>query len=85
MQRRLASETGLYLEAASVVGVVVARRIAAEESSTVVVIGTSSGLKDPASTARALPDPPTIAVDLDALARALDSAYGVRLADLNEQ
>ena len=46
-QWRLASETGLYLEAASVVGVVVARRIAAEANGTVIVIGTSSGLKDP--------------------------------------
>ncbi|MDQ2785288.1 MAG: pyridoxal-phosphate dependent enzyme [Chloroflexota bacterium] len=85
MQRRLASETGLYLEAASVVGVAVARRIAAETNGTVVVIGTSSGLKDPSSTARALPEPPTIPVDLDALARALESAYGVRLNDLDER
>jgi threonine synthase len=83
-QRRLASETGLYLEAASVVGVTVARQVAAETDGTVVVIGTSSGLKDPASTARALPEPPTIPVDLDALARALASAYGVRLDDLSE-
>ncbi len=84
MQRRLASETGLYLEAASVVGVAVARRIVAETDGTLVVIGTSSGLKDPASTARTLPDPPTILVDLDALAHALETAYGVRLGDLNE-
>jgi threonine synthase len=83
-QRRLASETGLYLEAASVVGVTVARQVAAETEGTVVVIGTSSGLKDPAATARALPEPPTIPVDLDALARAFASAYGVRLDDLNE-
>ena len=85
MQRRLASETGLYLEAASVVGVVVARRIVAEESGMVIVIGTSSGLKDPAATAQALPEPPTIPVDLDALAHALESAYRVRLGDLNER
>ena len=85
MQRRLASETGLYLEAASVVGVAVAQRIAAETDGTVVVIGTSSGLKDPSSTARALPEPPTIPVDLDALAHALESTYGVRLDDLHER
>lgn len=84
-QRRLASETGLYLEAASVVGVTVAQRLAAETDGTVVVIGTSSGLKDPDSTARSLPEPPTIPVDLDALARALEQTYGVRLADLNER
>ncbi len=83
-QRRLAGETGLYLEAASVVGVTVARQVAAETDGAVVAIGTSSGLKDPASTARALPEPPTIPVDLDALARALASAYGVRLDDLRE-
>ncbi len=84
-QRQLASETGLYLEAASVVGVAVARRIAAETAGVVVVIGTSSGLKDPSATARALPEPPTIPVDLDALALALENAYGVRLDNLNER
>ncbi len=84
MQQRLASGTGLYLEAASVVGVAVARQIVAETDGMVVVIGTSSGLKDPTSTARVLPDPPTIPVDLDALAHALETAYGVRLGDLNE-
>ncbi len=84
-QKRLASETGLYLEAASVVGVAVARRIAAHTAGTVVVIGTSSGLKDPSSTARALPEPLTIPVDLDALAHALETTYGVRLDDLNEK
>lgn len=83
-QRRLASETGLYLEAASVVAVVVARRIASEGGGTAVVIGTSSGLKDPSSTATALPAPPTIPVNLGALADALQSAYGVRLDDLNQ-
>ncbi|MCA1725307.1 MAG: pyridoxal-phosphate dependent enzyme, partial [Thermomicrobia bacterium] len=83
-QRRLASETGLYLEAASVVSVTVAQRIAAETDGPVVVIGTSSGLKDPAATARALPEPPTIPVDLGALADALASAYGVQLDDLSE-
>lgn len=81
-QARLARETGLYLEAASVVGVEVARRVVREMGGMVVVIGTSSGLKDPDSTAGALPEPPTIPVDLDALADALARAYGVRLDDL---
>jgi threonine synthase len=81
-QTRLARETGLYLEAASVVGVEVARAVAREAAGPVVVIGTSSGLKDPATTATALPDPPTIPVDLDALADALMHAYGIRLDDL---
>lgn len=81
-QARLARETGLYLEAASVVGVEIARAVAREAGGPVVVIGTSSGLKDPGPTAAVLPDPPTIPVDLGALAHALSSAYGVRLDDL---
>lgn len=84
-QTRLARETGLYLEAASVVGVEVAREAARDADGPVVVIGTSSGLKDPTSTATALPAPPTIPVDLDALAHALDRVYGVRLDDLRGQ
>jgi threonine synthase len=83
-QTRLARETGLYLEAASVVGVEVARAIIAESGGTVVVIGTSSGLKDPLTTAQALPTPPTIPVALDALADALRQTYGVSLDALDE-
>lgn len=82
-QARLARESGLYLEAASVVGVEVARAVARDTNGPVVAIGTSSGLKDPAATATALPAPPTIPVDLDALAHALTSAYGIRLDDLS--
>jgi threonine synthase len=81
-QTRLARETGLYLEAASVVGVEIARVVAGDADGPVVVIGTSSGLKDPSSTAAVLPTPPIIPVDLDALAHALSTAYGVRLGDL---
>lgn len=83
-QTQLARETGLYLEAASVVGVHVARQIAAETDGTVVVIGTSTGLKDPMATARLLPTPPTIHVDADELHAAIQHAYGVNLDDLRE-
>lgn len=83
-QTQLARETGLYLEAASVVGVQAARQVAMETTGTVVVIGTSSGLKDPTSTATVLLEPPTIPVNLDALRDTLRSAYGVSLNELRE-
>ncbi len=76
-QVTFAGETGLYLEAASIVGVHVARRIAAETDGAVVVIATSSGLKDPMATAHALPIPPTIPVDAGALEVALRETYSV--------
>jgi len=84
MQAQFARETGLYLEAASIVGVVAAQRIAAETNGIVVTIGTSTGLKDPGATARHLPAPPTIPVDADALVAALRETYGVNADDLRE-
>lgn len=84
MQAQFARETGLYLEAASIVGVVAAQRIAAETDGIVITIGTSTGLKDPGATARHLPTPPTIPVDADALIAALRETYGVNADDLRE-
>ncbi|RME49439.1 MAG: pyridoxal-phosphate dependent enzyme [Caldilineae bacterium] len=55
MQVRLAKEEGLYLEAASVVGVCAAVQLHLPPKTRVVVVGTSSGLKDPATTLRHLP------------------------------
>lgn len=83
-QVTFAGETGLDLEAASIVGVHVARRIVAETDGAVVVIATSSGLKDPIATADALPIPPTIPVDVHALEVALRETYDVDLVDLEE-
>lgn len=83
-QTRIARETGLYLEAASVIGVEVARRVAAETDGPVVAIGTSTGLKDPARTAASLPTPPTIPVDADAFVAALRDTYGVDADALRE-
>ncbi len=79
MQAQVAREAGVYLEAASVVGIVAARRVATETDGLVVVIGTSTGLKDPAATARTLPTPPTIPVDANALIAALRDTYGVNV------
>ncbi len=83
-QMRIARETGLYLEAASVIGVEVARRVAMGTDGPVVTIATSTGLKDPARTARSLPTPPTIPVDADAFVAALRETYGVSAEDLRE-
>lgn len=83
-QVAFAGETGLYLEAASIVGVHAARRVAAETDGVVVVIATSSGLKDPMATVRTLPIPPTIPVDAGALEVTLRETYGVDPAHLGE-
>jgi len=85
MQAQVAREAGVYLEAASVVGIVAARQVATETDGLVVVIGTSTGLKDPAATARTLPTPPTIPVDVNALIAALRDTYGVNADDLRER
>lgn len=83
-QLAFGAETGLYLEAASIVGVHAARRVAAETDGPVVAIGTSSGLKDPATTAHTLPLAPTIPVDPDALVAALRDTYGIDPTTLTE-
>lgn len=83
MQLQLAAEEGIYAEASSVLALAVAAKlrgrdvIGADES--VVVILTSSGLKDPEVTAAAVPEIPLIEETEDALIRALDEIYGVKL------
>jgi len=70
-QLALASEEGVYLEAASVTALQAAARLAArgfvEPGCVVVVIGTSSGLKDVQATADRLDDVPVIEPTLSAL------------------
>jgi threonine synthase len=84
MQLELAAEEGIYTEASSVLALAVAAKlrgrdvIGADES--VVVILTSSGLKDPAVTAEALPAIPLIEENEEALARALAGVYGFELS-----
>lgn len=76
-QLRLAGATGIYVEAASAVALPVVERLAGEgwigRDETVVVIATSSGLKDPAVTRTVLPDVPRIEPELTALEEALAS------------
>ena len=70
-QTTLAAEEGLYLEASSVTAVHAAGRLIAEgligEDDVVVAIGTSTGLKDVATTAARLDDVPLIEPTLSAL------------------
>ena len=84
MQLELAAEEGIYTEASSVLALAVAaklrRRDVISPDESVVVILTSSGLKDPAVTAEALPAIPLIEESEDALARALASIYGFELS-----
>jgi threonine synthase len=74
MQLMLAATEGLYLEAASVVGLCALKQLDPASAERVVVVGTSSGLKDPATTAQFLPPIPQIEPTLAALDQALSSS-----------
>lgn len=73
-QRELAVTEGIYAEAASAVSVAAVRSLAADGTIApgdgVAVLVTSSGLKDPRATARALPPVPVVEPTPDALERA---------------
>jgi threonine synthase len=76
MQALLAGTEGLYLEASSVLPLLAVQRMrssgALRGDETVVVIGTSTGLKDVGATAARLPEPPVAEPTLADLDRALD-------------
>jgi threonine synthase len=84
MQLQLAAEEGIYTEASSALALAVAAKLRRQnvigEDESVVVILTSSGLKDPEVTAAAAPKIPLIEETEEALARALRETYGVSLA-----
>ncbi len=69
-QHRLAS-TGIYLEASAAISLPAVRRLAEEgrvgPATTVVAIGTATGLKDVGATADMLPEVPVIEATLEAL------------------
>ncbi len=71
-QAEIGRATGLYLEASAAIGLPALDRLAASgelrPEETVVMVATSSGLKDPAATAARLPEVPVI----DPTPRALD-------------
>lgn len=83
MQHALAASEGIYVECSSVLSVAVAAKLTAEgairENETVVCFLTSSGLKDPETSLRYLPDIPLIEPNLDALRDALEKTYGTQI------
>jgi threonine synthase len=83
MQLALAADEGMYAEAASTLPLAVVKRMRdqgqLDPDAVVVVVLTSSGLKDPGVTAERLPAIPLIRPTEDDLARALDEHYGMAL------
>lgn len=79
-QYDLASLEGIYVETSSALSVAVlpelVRRGAVDPDSTVVAVLTSTGLKDPQTTADHLPPIPKTDADLDSALDALHTAYG---------
>ncbi|GLV11749.1 threonine synthase [Mycobacterium intracellulare subsp. chimaera] len=75
MQLELASTEGFYVEGASVLAVLAAQQLAArrwiDPDESVVVLSTSTGLKDPGSSVSRLPDVPVLEPTLAALEGAL--------------
>ena len=82
-QRALGREEGLFVEpsaAAALTAVMqLAARRALDPDATVVVVLTSSGLKDPGASRAWLPAVPAADGDLDALLASLRDAYGLAL------
>ena len=83
MQRELAASEGVYAEASSVLSLAVIKRLLDEDrldgDRTVVAVLTSSGLKDPETTQRHLPDIQVAEPTLEGLARFLEQVYEFRL------
>ena len=79
----LAKTEGLYAEAASVTTLVVLQKLLAQgkisSNQKVVAIITSTGLKDPAETAKRLPAVPVIDPEPTVLSAKLQELYGVKL------
>lgn len=80
MQKLLARTEGIYAETASVSSLVVAKKLLEQgkidPNQKVVVVITSTGLKDPATSRLYLPDPPAIEPTPESWREALKSVYG---------
>ena len=83
MQRLLASTEGIYAEASSVTSLVALHKLATEgkirPEDKVVAVLTSTGLKDPETTQKQLPEVPEIQPNMDELRAALKNAYQVTI------
>lgn len=84
MQRLLAENEGVFAELSSVISLCTVRRLLEEgrigSGETVVAFLTSSGLKDPETTARHLPAIPLVDPDVESVAAALRETYGFEVA-----
>ena len=84
MQHRLAATEGIYLEPTSATALVAVEQLAARDvikpEHVVVVVATSSGLKDPAAVMNQLPDIPVLQPDPKILQRTLHDVYNVDIA-----
>ena len=84
MQRRLAATEGIYLEPTSATALVAVEQLAARDvirpDHIVVVVATSSGLKDPAAVRAHLPDIPILHPDPKVLQSTLRNVYSVDIA-----
>jgi threonine synthase len=79
-QAKLARDTGLYAEPASVAPLAAIAQLRERgtiaRDASVVALMTAGGLKDPAATERGLGDLPTVEGDLDSVCRVLTARYG---------
>jgi threonine synthase len=82
-QRALGREEGLFVEPSSAGAMTAVMQLAArrelDPSQTIVVVLTSSGLKDPGATRAWLPSVPAVDGDFDRLLTTLRDAYGLAL------
>lgn len=83
MQKRFAKTEGIYAETASCASLVVLEKLAAEgkikPDDKVVVLITSTGLKDPGTTNLYLPEVPCIEPTLEAFKKAMKDSYGLEV------
>lgn len=81
MQSRLARSEGVYAETASCASLVALEKLVKEgtvkAADSVVALITSTGLKDPGTTERYLPDVPCIEPTIEAFRKAMKDAYGL--------
>lgn len=83
MQQDLAACEGIYVEASSVLSLAVTKKMADEglldPDETLVAFLTSSGLKDPETTSKYLPEIPLCQPDLDSLRQVLRETYAFEM------
>lgn len=83
MQKKLAQTEGIYAETASCASLVALEKLVKEhkikEDEKVVVLITSTGIKDPETTKLCLPDAPCIEPTLDSLKEAMKDSYGIKM------